>query len=103
MSVLGIDIGGTNVDVALATVEGELVHRLRLPTLAASGPDALFSRLGVVVEELVSSARVAGSPVRAIGCACPGVVQETKILLAPNLPGWETVALADRIGQLSGV
>ena len=103
MSVLAIDIGGTNVDVALATVDGELVRQLRLPTAAEDGPDALFRRLGVAVEQLKSAAHNAGSPVRAVGCACPGVVQEKQILLAPNLPGWETVALADRIRHLSGV
>jgi glucokinase len=103
MSVVGIDIGGTNVDVALATSGGDVIRQIRLPTTAGDGPDALFSRLGVAVEHLKATARDAGSSVRAVGCACPGVVQEHGILLAPNLPGWETVALAGRVRQLSGI
>jgi len=104
VAVIGADIGGTKIEVALATVSGEILDRVRIPSNAADGPDQAFTRLGKVVEELRHRADVGhGLAVAAIAAVSPGVVQAERILLAPNLPGWEGVALAHEIRMLAGL
>ncbi len=96
--VLGIDIGGTKTDLALAGRDGVIVARTRIATAAEQGPDLAMRR----IEQAASSLLVAhpmGS-LRAIGVVGPGVIHPDRILLAPNLPGWEHIGLADRISQL---
>ncbi|OZM75466.1 ROK family protein [Pseudonocardia sp. MH-G8] len=98
--VAAIDIGGTKVDVAVAGSTGEILQRLRLPTRPAGDPDDLFRRLGAALDEL---RRRAGREIEAVGCTCPGIVRPDGILLAPNLPGWQDVALAEKVRELSRV
>ena len=95
--VLGMDIGGTKTEVALAQFDGTIVQRLRVPTLADQGPDATLARLAETA--LALSTRV-GAEIAALGVVCPGVIQPDRILLAPNLPGWEGIALRDRCVEL---
>ncbi len=103
-NVVGIDIGGTKVEVALATGEGELLERIRFDTLADSGPEQALARIAAAVRRLstLSTTRY-GTPVVAHAAVCPGVVQLEQILLAPNLPGWENLALGRRLAADLGV
>lgn len=97
-AVIGIDIGGTKIDVACATDDGRILHRVRLETLASLGPSQALDRIADAVEELVRRAsRVDGLDVHAYAAASPGVVKDSQILLAPNLPGWEDLALAHEL------
>src|SRR4051795_3960464 len=85
--VAAVDIGGTKIDVALADRDGALLERRRLETRAVEGPTAAVARITAVIEELRSE-HVPSGYVSAAGVVCAGVVQEDRILLAPNLPGW---------------
>lgn len=98
--VLGIDIGGTKTELALAGTDGSIVDRIRIPTLAEQGPGAALSR--IVEASKVLTART-GSTVVAVGVVSPGVIQAERILLAPNLPGWERTALRDSCVELFGL
>jgi glucokinase len=94
--VAGIDIGGTKIDVALAGPDGTIVGRRRLDTLAADGPAAAVARMAAAAEEL-RVRHADGAELAAVGVVCPGVVQGDRILLAPNLPGWEDADLAGSV------
>ena len=100
--VAAVDIGGTKIDVALADANGTLLGRRRLETRASEGAPAAVERIAAATEELRRS-HAAHVPVSAAGIVCPGVVLEDRILLAPNLPGWEDVDLAGCVQQALGV
>jgi len=103
-TVIGIDFGGTKTEVALADANGTVVRRLRLATLADRGPDQVLARAGAAARELAEhSLRAFGAPVASYAAVSPGVIQPDRILLTPNLPGWEGLALADRLRQELGV
>jgi glucokinase len=69
---LGIDLGGTEIKVALLAPEGSVLWSTTRPTGAADGRDAVVERL---VDLLNSALRHAGSArVLAAGVAVPGVV-----------------------------
>ncbi|GAA1791655.1 ROK family protein [Planosporangium flavigriseum] len=98
-AVIGVDFGGTKIDVALASATGSILERLRLPTLAREGPDQALQRVAEVVRKLTAGAEEHGIAVVGHAAVCPGVVQDDRIQLAPNLPGWEDLAISRRLAQ----
>lgn len=98
--VVAIDIGGTKVDIALAGHTGRILDRVRLDTRAGDGPDQVIERILDAARLL--AARSAGAVTR-YAAVCAGVVRPDGVLFAPNLPGWERVALAERLRHGLGV
>lgn len=89
--VAAIDFGATKMAVATATLGGEVLHRTRLATDAARGAPQAIERAIGAARELTGGT---GGRCVAAGVVSPGIVLEDRILLAPNVPGWEELALA---------
>lgn len=98
--VLAADIGGTKIDIAVATLDGHIVKRERIPTNAVAGPGQALERLAAAFTQLSPGYQSRRDV--AVGVVCPGVVREHHILLAPNLPGWDNVALASDVATATG-
>lgn len=97
--ILGIDFGGTKVAIGIADREGELLAQVRLDTDASAGAVQAVDRALVAAAELVAgSGRLA-----AVGVVSPGIVLPDRILLAPNVPGWERLRLRQVVGERFGV
>lgn len=94
-AVLGIDFGGTKIAVGVAAPSGELLASTRLDTDAGSGAEQAVERALRAAREL------APDPV-AVGVCSPGIVQPDRILLAPNVPGWGELRLADLVAAEFG-
>lgn len=71
---IGIDIGGTNLRMALITGGGEVVARRRLPSLIAEGREAFCDRLLLGIEELRLDAISHAVGIAGIGVGIPGLV-----------------------------
>jgi glucokinase len=98
--VIGVDVGGTKVAGGLVTMKGKLVSSSTVPTRAAKGFATSFGQVVRLIARLIERAggreRVAG-----VGLCAPGPL-DTKagvILNAPNIPGWQKVPLAARLGK----
>ncbi|WP_063770875.1 ROK family protein [Streptacidiphilus neutrinimicus] len=99
-TVIGIDFGGTKTELAVADVHGRLLARERLDTLAEHGPDQTLARTADAARRLARAARERhGATVAAYAAVAPGIVQADRILLTPNLPGWEKLALSARLAE----
>lgn len=96
--VLAIDFGGTKVAVAAATLDGELGERVRFEV--EGGAEQVVARALAVARETVARA---GGRCVAAGVVCPGIPREDRVLLAPNVPGWESLALARRVREGLGL
>ena len=101
--VVGIDFGGTKIDVALADSAGEVLERVRLATEAQKGAEQALERTVAAVQELAQRSANHGGPVLGYAAVSPGVVRDDRILLVPNLPGWEHLALGRRLAAALGV
>ncbi|HTJ69479.1 MAG TPA: ROK family protein [Actinospica sp.] len=99
-TVIGIDFGGTKIEVALAHADGTLLAGERLDTHASRGPDQALERAAEAVRRLRDRS---GTAVTGYGAVAPGIVQRERILLTPNLPGWEDVALGRALQDLLGL
>ncbi|MFD6069841.1 MULTISPECIES: ROK family protein [Amycolatopsis] len=101
--ILGIDFGGTKVAIGLADRAGSLLVTRRLDTDAQAGAEQVVSRALAAARKLLADEGAADRLV-AIGVVSPGIVLEDRILLAPNVPGWEELRLRDLVAaEFEGV
>lgn len=93
---IGVDLGGTNLKIALVTESGEILKEERRDTQAEKGPDFILGEIESGVEALLKDA--GGAPVRGIGMGIPGAVDYDHgiVTYPPNLPGWKEVPVRDR-------
>ena len=105
--VLGVDIGGTKLAVVLATREGQMVHKERLPTDADQGPAVGVARLIAMIRHTLSEMDDLGGPeaVAGIGVACgsPMDAERGIILGPPNLQTWNPVPIVDILEREFGL
>lgn len=97
---IGIDIGATNMRVALFGPENQLMAREQVKTEAVLGPAQALEKL-VEMVGAVDSERLANG----IGIGAPGPldVREGTILDAPNLPGWHGFPIRDELASRVGI
>ena len=101
---IGIDLGGTNLKLALLDGENHVVSRIAVPTGGAAGHEAVIARMVNGVSELCRAAPdliVAG-----IGVGVPGMVDMTSGVVGdlPNLPGrWVDVPAGPLIAAATGL
>lgn len=92
--VVAIDFGGTKIDVATATLAGDLLEHSRIETDADRGAQQAIERALTLARSLIDkTASRTGGGCLATGVVSPGVVLPDRILFAPNVPGWEQLAL----------
>ena len=93
---IGIDLGGTNLRVAIADTDtGQIFHQRKRPTLAAEGQEAVIRRIIELTRELMQVNGYAGS-IKGVGIGVPGTpdIDTGVIQFLPNLPGkWRNVPL----------
>ena len=97
-----IDLGGTNLSVALGDAEGRLAAETKQPTLSHQGPEAVLQRMAELVNQLAGQA---GRRPSVLGIGVPGLVDlatgATKFL--PNLPTqWRNVPVREVLEPLVG-
>jgi len=98
--VLGIDFGGTKVALAVARRTGEILARDRLATDARRGAEQVVQRVMMAAGTLISEGELlSGGHCVAVGAVSPGIVLPDRILLAPNVPGWGDLHLAELLAD----
>lgn len=98
--LLAIDFGGTKMAVGVADEQGRLLARDRVPTRADQGAPQALHRALELAAKLIDQV---GAPITAAGVATPGVVRSDGVDLAPNVPGWDRLRLADAVRDRFGV
>lgn len=94
---LGIDMGGTNMRIAVVDNAGRVVAARRLPSRPELGPDDTVARMACAAREVIDSLPPdRRTAVAAVGLATPGPVDTRRgvIVTTPNLPGWREVPVA---------
>ena len=92
--VIGVDLGGTKVELGLVSLDDQIVARRRVPTNPQDGVTQLVTRIGQAVDEL-KEALPAGQSIAALGICSPGPVDPAAGLLIdpPNLQGLHNTPL----------
>src|SRR3954451_8300715 len=98
--VLAIDFGGTKIDVGSASFDGDLLLSERIDTHAERGAAQAVERALDAAREIVE--RTDGDCL-AVGAVSPGIVEESRILLAPNVPDWDGLQLPSLLRDGLGI
>ena len=99
--VAGVDIGGTNIRIALshALSPTEIITRDSFDTPALEGP---VRTVEMIAERVIACLRQVGMSrdhLQSLGCTVPGVTDARKgeSLFVSNLRGWDGFPVADRL------
>lgn len=97
---IGIDLGGTKIDIGLVDPQDRIVARRRMATNDADGPEAVADRIAQSVRDL-GRELPAGETIAALGICTPGPVDHHNgmILDPPNIQGLHQTPLRDMLSE----
>ncbi len=95
--VIGVDLGGTNLKVALLDLKGNI--REKVSVLTKEGKQAVLRQIIDTVEGLREKSGVKKSAILGLGMGTPGLVDSTRGIVRgfTNVKGWRNVALKEYI------
>ena len=99
--IVGIDMGGTSLRAVVVNEQNEILAIEKEPTNVSLKPVALIREMASMVEDVLATAGVRKSQLRAVSIGAPGAVdpQHGVVYHAPNL-GWEAVPLSAEMKKL---
>ncbi len=91
---IGIDVGGTNVKIALVDDKGSILYSNSVPTRAEMGYEYTVNNIKQAIRDLMSETKVTN--IEGIGFDFPGQIDYKNgiVRLAPNIPGWVNIPIA---------
>ena len=100
---IGVDLGGTNLRIAVVDEEGKLLEKVTSGTQVAKGRDHVIGEMTDAIRELAAKFRGTGE-LAGIGIGVPGIIDmETGMLReSPNLPGWDEYPVREEIERRLG-
>ena len=102
---IGVDVGGTNVKLALVDLNGKIVYSNTTPTRADLGYEHSITNIQNAIEELMKETNTNKETIEAIGFGFPGQIdyKEGVVRLLPNMPGWVEVPVAKIMQDKFGI
>ena len=103
--VIAVDIGGTNVRVALADSKGNILGKWAASTKRTSSPQMVVGQIGVGVKHLLVESGVSKSSLRAVAAGAPGVTDRAAgvVFATSYLKGWKNAPLGKLLENTFGV
>ena len=94
---IGVDVGGTNVKIALVDKKGEIKFPKTVPTRAEMGYEYTIGNIQQSIKDLISEAGIEKNALEGTGFGFPGQIDCDKgiVRLAPNIPGWVNVPISE--------
>jgi glucokinase len=102
--VIGVDLGGTNMQIGVVTADGKIIGRAKKKTRAAEGARSVLDRLVAGIDEACHHAGIDRKKIAAVGIGAPGAIDPKTgvVLQAPNLR-WSNYPLAKNLREAVGV
>jgi glucokinase len=103
--VVGADIGGTNLRLALAGMTGEVLAKWKVSTAGIRDPEVVVRLIHEGVEALLQETGLSRSALRAVAAGAPGVtdVDEGIVIATSYLMGWRDVPFRALLEEKLGV
>ncbi|HBA26287.1 MAG TPA: ROK family protein [Nitrospinae bacterium] len=97
--VIGLDLGGTNIRAAAITKEGNILHRVKIPTGVPLGRERVIANILKVIDEIKKELK--GIKLSVVGMGIPGIIFFNKGIVAqsPNFPDWIDFNLRERLNK----
>src|SRR5512146_166038 len=100
---VGVDLGGTNLRVAIVDDQGRMMEKLVTPVVDLRTSERVIARMCEHIQQLTARHKSVGM-LHGIGIAIPGIIDlNTGILReSPNLPGWYDYPAREEIERRLG-
>src|SRR5262245_53345003 len=102
---LGIEIGGTKLQLGLGRGDGQLLGLWRGAVDVAAGGDGIRRQIVAAVPELLAAADVDRGALRGVGVGFGGPVDDDtrSVVKSHQIHGWDGFPLADWLGEALGL
>ncbi len=102
---LGIEIGGTKLQLGVGADTGELAGLWRGAVDVAAGPEGIRRQITAAVPELLARAGVERGRLRGVGIGFGGPVDDAThtVIKSHQIEGWDNFPLADWVGDVVGL
>jgi glucokinase len=102
---LGIEIGGTKVQLGLGRGDGVLLGLWRGTVEVAAGGDGIRKQIVAAVPELLALAKLNRDELKAVGVGFGGPVDDAtrSVTKSHQIAGWDGFPLADWLGETVGL
>jgi glucokinase len=93
--VVGVDIGGTNLRLALANITGAVVARWNTPVAGAHDPSAVVAQIAEGIQHLCVHVGCPRQAIRSLAVGVPGITNVDRgiVIATSYLMGWRNVPL----------
>jgi|CXWL01.1.fsa_nt_gi glucokinase len=101
---IGIDLGGTNMQIGVVSSEYKLLAQSKKKTKAADGAGAVIDRIIEGIQEAIDGAKLTMKDIGSLGIGAPGAVDPSEgvVLEAVNLR-WKNYPLTEILQKKLGV
>src|SRR5574344_1136572 len=102
---IGVDVGGTNVKIALIDTTGKITYSNSIPTVTEMGYEYTLSNIKQAIKDLMSETKTSQETIDGIGFGFPGLIDYKKGVITnlPNMPGWMNVPVAKIMEKEFGI
>lgn len=99
---LGIEIGGTKLQLGVGADDGVLAGLWRGTVDAATGPDGIRRQITAAVPELLAKANIDRSRLKGVGIGFGGPVDDRThtVIKSHQIEGWDNFPLADWVSEV---
>ncbi|MFC2149481.1 ROK family protein [Candidatus Auribacterota bacterium] len=96
---IGIDLGGTNLKIALVSQKGKIIGQNKFSTVRYRGQDQMIKKIVNVADDLIKKADIDKGHVAGIGVGVPGIVDSKHGIIynLTNISGWKNVHLKEKL------
>jgi len=104
-SLIGADLGGTNIRVGAISLQGKILHFKKESTNPENGKDLVIRKLLLMLKKTIREEKAQGRKPVALGIGAPGVIRIRQgiVVSSPNLPDWIHVPLKKIAGREIGL
>ncbi|MEI7475232.1 MAG: ROK family protein [bacterium] len=102
---IGVDLGGTNVKIAIVDEKGHIAYSSSEPTRAEMGYKYTIQNIINLIKTSLKETDISKDAIGGIGVGCPGQIDSENgiVRLLPNIPGWVNVPLTDIMEEEFGI
>lgn len=102
---LGIEIGGTKLQLGIGPDDGKLRGLWRGSVDVSAGPEGIRRQIVVAVPELLAKAGIPRGELRGVGVGFGGPVDDAThtVIKSHQIEGWDNFPLAEWIGEVVGL
>lgn len=102
---LGIEIGGTKLQLCIGEGNGTIVSKWRGIVEASKGGEGIRQQIEAAIPELLKSSRFDRTAIKAVGVGFGGPTDDItqSIIKSHHIEGWDHFPLADWLKQITGL